>query len=130
MGLRMLPLKSSYTTFDNNSFLNPISQKQILEYSWPGNVREIISVCQKLYLQIKNRGFAKVELGQKGELVLTGPGYLEMKAEAGLAINTIENPRQRLVEALKQANGNRAKAARLMNIGRSTFYRRMKQFGL
>ncbi len=113
-----------------SEFLNPISQKQILEYSWPGNVREIISVCQKLYLQIKNRGFAKVELGQKGELVLTGPGYLEMKAEAGLAINTIENPRQRLVEALKQANGNRAKAARLMNIGRSTFYRRMKQFGL
>jgi transcriptional regulator with PAS, ATPase and Fis domain len=38
--------------------------------------------------------------------------------------------RQRVIEALQRAGGNRAEAARLLGIARSTFYRRLKALGL
>ncbi len=112
-----------------SEYLNPTSVKLVLEYSWPGNVREVISVCRKLHLQIKNIGSAKIELGQKDDFVITGPGFLEMQAEVGRTLSSIDDPRKRLNTALRQAGGNRVKAARLLNIGRSTLYRQMKQLG-
>lgn len=113
-----------------SEYLNPTSQNLVLEYSWPGNVREIIAVCRKLFLQVKNIGAVNVVLGQNSEFVLTGPGYLEMQAEAGMMLESIDDPRKRLNAALRQSGGNRAEAARLLNVGRSTLYRQMKEFGL
>ncbi len=114
-----------------SEYLNPTSEKLLLEYAWPGNVREIISVCRKLHLQITKQGSVMVELGRNGDVcILTGPGYLEMKAEAGQTLESLNDPQLRLKAALTLANGNRAKAARLLSVGRSTVYRQIKEFGL
>ena len=109
-----------------SEFLNPVSETLAIEYPWPGNVREIISVCQQLYLQVATIGRAKVGLGLHGVGFLSGPGYLEMEETEGRSLDSIRDPRQRLMTALHQAGGNRTEAARLLNISRSSFYRQMK----
>jgi transcriptional regulator of acetoin/glycerol metabolism len=38
--------------------------------------------------------------------------------------------REQLLDALRRAGGNRSEAARLLGIGRSTFYRKLAAYGL
>jgi transcriptional regulator of acetoin/glycerol metabolism len=38
--------------------------------------------------------------------------------------------KQRLIDALKKTRGNRAAAAKMLGIGRTTLYRQMKEFGI
>jgi len=115
-----------------SEFLNPVGIQLIEAYTWPGNVREIISICQQIHLQVSSLGHCNVNLGRLDKLagILCGPGYLEMNAAEGQAVGSISDPRQQLVSALESSGGNRKEAARLMNVSRSTFYRKMKQFNI
>ena len=45
-----------------------------------------------------------------------------MEKEAGM--------KERIIEALKQTGNHRTNAAKLLGIGKSTLYNRMKSFGL
>jgi len=115
-----------------SEYLNPPSVELARRYSWPGNVREIIAICRRLHLQVSTRGKARVVLDRGGDIVLTGPGYLEMVAEAGSVadLRDLKDPRQRIEAALEQSSGNRSDAARLLGISRSTLYRQMERLGL
>jgi len=41
-----------------------------------------------------------------------------------------QSERERIVDALRHTNGNRAKAAKLLGIGQRTLYRKIREFGL
>ena len=41
-----------------------------------------------------------------------------------------EQQRERIIDALQQASGNRSAAARLIGVSRATFYRHMERLGL
>ena len=45
-------------------------------------------------------------------------------------ISLPDSERQAIVRALKETSGERGKAARLLSIGRTTLYRKMKQYGI
>jgi len=94
----------------------------LLEHSWPGNVRELRSAIESAV--IKCRG----SVIQPGDLPPEVFGGL-VAAKSVVAI-TGTDERQRLIQALKQTNGNRAAAARLLGISRPTLYRRLKEAGL
>jgi transcriptional regulator with GAF, ATPase, and Fis domain len=115
-----------------SEYLNTPSVARVREYRWPGNVREVIAVCRQLHLQISSRGSARVVLGGEQDVVLTGPGYLEMVAAAGSVseLRSIADPKQRIIAALERSNGTRSVAARLLGISRSTLYRQMERLGL
>ncbi|HXF06711.1 MAG TPA: sigma 54-interacting transcriptional regulator [Blastocatellia bacterium] len=92
----------------------------LMEYSWPGNVRELKNAieyaaahCRGSVIQIKD--LPKEIVGQPGPIPST---------------NDRQDERQRILDALAQAEGNRARAARRLGIGRTTLYRRMKALGI
>jgi DNA-binding NtrC family response regulator len=58
--------------------------------------------------------------------VVDEPG--EVKLRPGTKLRDVE--RSMIEETLKQVNGNRKKAARILGIGERTLYRRMKEYGL
>ncbi|MCS6807073.1 MAG: sigma 54-interacting transcriptional regulator [Acidobacteriota bacterium] len=84
----------------------------LMEYEWPGNVRELKSAIE--YAVIRCRGsIIQAE---------------DLPAEIRSARPPEELPqdeKQRLLAALKRAGGNRTTAARMLGIGRSTFYRKL-----
>ena len=45
-------------------------------------------------------------------------------------ISLPESERQTIAQALAATSGERGKAARLLGIGRTTLYRKMKQYGI
>ena len=88
----------------------------LTRYPWPGNIRELKSVIEYAVLQcegdtIQPRHFPP-ELLESAQPVHPVP-------EPATSVKD----RERLLGALREANGNRAKAAQLLGISRATFYR-------
>jgi transcriptional regulator with PAS, ATPase and Fis domain len=86
----------------------------LTEYKWPGNVRELQNAVQ----------FAFVN----GDGVKIMPDDLPMEVNARRACGNIRRSARKLsaarVEsAMEKTGGNKAKAARLLNVGRATLYR-------
>jgi len=93
----------------------------LVSYGWPGNVRELISALQ----------FASV--GCAGDEILPQHLPLEIRKASGpprrmVAIGVRPGRRRKLARAaveaaLAEAGGNRARAARILGVGRATLYR-------
>jgi DNA-binding NtrC family response regulator len=94
--------------------------KHLTAYDWPGNVRELENTVQ--------RGLAlasspKVEVADLG--LDFGEGAL--KSNDLLPLDELE--RRAILLALHETRGNRISAARVLGIGKSTLYRRLKCYG-
>lgn len=85
----------------------------LLQYPWPGNVRELKNAVEFAVIRCKGHFIEPQDLPRE----LTG------RATAGLRTRPA---RDRLLAVLESTAGNRAAAARLLGISRSTFYRRLK----
>jgi len=87
--------------------------QRLTRYQWPGNIRELKSVIEYAVLQceddtIHSRHFP--------------PELLESVLPVSETSAALKD-RARLLDALKEAKGNRARAAQLLGISRATFYR-------
>jgi DNA-binding NtrC family response regulator len=119
---------------DVGSYFNGPSQRAILDYEWPGNVREIAMVARRAHVDLMARGTVDMRLERDGDkaLVLTGPGEA---AEPGLEHDYVMEgydaaERSRILLALEANGDNRILAAKSLGIGRSTLYRRMVKLGI
>ena len=88
----------------------------LIEYPWPGNVREIKNLMERLAALVEDPLINLAALERWGPL---SPGPKAPQAE-----------KDRLLGAVREAGGNISRAASLMGINRTTVYRRMKKYGL
>ncbi|MBD3345086.1 MAG: GAF domain-containing protein [Chitinivibrionales bacterium] len=89
---------------------NPESLKAMLFYDWPGNVRELASVVHKAVLS-ETGGFVRVELDDENTVV------------EGFDQATREFQKKLIKKALAACGGNREKAAKMLGMSRSSFFR-------
>ncbi|WP_420266769.1 sigma-54 interaction domain-containing protein [Candidatus Magnetominusculus dajiuhuensis] len=87
----------------------------LLAYSWPGNVRELRSAVDFAVIH------SEASVIRPGDL----PPEISNSTEetSYLPLEGIKDEHERFLEALRQSNGNRSRAARLLGISRATFYR-------
>ena len=93
----------------------------LLTYPWPGNVRELKQVILAAVLQTENDTITVEDL----ELAVTKP-----TSSVSFALRNDMEEKDRILRALKQANGNRKVAAELLGIGRTTLYSKLEEYGL
>jgi len=96
------------------SQISPDALALMVEYPWPGNVRELQSALRFALLKARGRAIDLEHL----------PAELREWRED----RTTCGPRRKLdkesvLEALMRAGGNKAKAARMLAVGRATLYR-------
>jgi Nif-specific regulatory protein len=102
-----------------NIKLSPSAKKRMLDYSWPGNVRQLRNVIDSAVV------LASADEIQANELSLH-----ESKPEVFDTLN-IEQWEQRLIrEALQRALGNIPEASELLGISRATLYRKLEAYGI
>ncbi len=108
----------------------------LLNYSWPGNVREMKNVLSQSVLLSRSHhlevfglppadhttslhtGGADADLGDPGEY------HLQMSAA------TEEVGRRLVLTALQQSGGNKSEAARILGVTRKTLQRKIDRFGI
>ncbi len=96
-------------------------------HAWPGNVRELRHVIERAVVTAADGELAADRLfadlvGMRAE-ARNGSSLSSMRQDA---VRFLE--RARIVEALRQANGNRALAARSLKISRASFYNKLSRY--
>lgn len=108
-------LECDVTGFDGEA------RKTLLAHAWPGNVRELRQKIRGAVLQAQTGVVTKEHL----ELAVT-----KQTSFVGFALRNDVEEKERILRALKQANGNRKVAAELLRIGRTTLYNKLEEYGL
>lgn len=109
----------------------------LMAYPWPGNVRELVNTVEALVNLVDGPVIRSEDLPPHIRSAAEMPGCRdaeEAKGDRSLVQDVKraaeERERERIVEALSQAGGNKAKAARLLGIHRSTLYEKLRKYGL
>ena len=95
------------------------ARKQLLAYTWGGNVRELKSAVRMAVLHTE------------GDMVTADAlefDAIPSAADASLALDDME--KGQIIHALEQAKGNRTLAAELLGIGRTTLYNKIRLYGI
>jgi two-component system response regulator HydG len=109
-----------------------------LNYSWPGNLRELRNVIRKAALLSNSNMITKKMFPAETIKVDTHPAVgvenLPMDAVLPAAQNlksaAFMAEYHTILNALKKVNFNKTKAAELLNIDRKTLYNKLKAFEL
>jgi DNA-binding NtrC family response regulator len=100
-------------------------------YSWPGNVRELKSVIESIESRCETMIIRDKDVCRAvPELALLASTRKRKVLIASYGSSLIEAERKRFERAIVEANGDRTKAAKLLNVPRATFFRRAKELGL
>jgi two-component system NtrC family response regulator len=102
---------------------------QFSTYRWPGNIRELENVLERLVVLTEGDAivyddlpdFLRVERSELDGIRLDLP-------EQGISLEAVE--KELIVKALKKFNGNQTHAARYLDLSRRTLIYRMEKFGL
>ena len=100
---------------------NATARNALLTYPWPGNVRELKQMILAAVLQTEGDTITVEDL----ELAVT-----KQTSSVSFALRNDMEEKDRILRALKHANGNRKVAAELLGIGRTTLYSKLEEYGL
>jgi DNA-binding NtrC family response regulator len=92
--------------------------QQFLEYTWPGNVREIKNVVESAFVDLPPRPVAFLDAPES------------IRARVARARATQATERDRLVSALAATNWNVSRTARQLQWSRMTLYRKLARYHL
>ncbi|MCX6173921.1 MAG: sigma 54-interacting transcriptional regulator [Ignavibacteriales bacterium] len=99
----------------------------LLNYNWPGNIRELENAIEFSFVRTNNK--SKIEVSK------LPPNIIQIVNDA-LSITASNDSqedfikKENLLNSLNRNNWNKSKVAKELNIGRSTLWRKMKQFGI
>ncbi|HSR36968.1 MAG TPA: sigma-54 dependent transcriptional regulator [Desulfurivibrionaceae bacterium] len=117
------------------SGVTPEAMRLLLHYPWPGNVRELENTVERMVILASGRELAVEDLPDR--LLGTLPAATaaqdvhEIPAEGFFLNEVVADFEKRLiVQALDQTGGVRNRAAKLLNVNRTTLIEKMKRFGL
>jgi DNA-binding NtrC family response regulator len=96
-------------------------------YPWPGNVRELRNAIEHALVLGDGPALLPRHLPRE----IQQPALAASPAIRGTApFSFLDAEREALIDALRRAGGNKAKAARQLGIHRTTIYAKLRQFGL
>jgi DNA-binding NtrC family response regulator len=101
--------------------------KAMLAYDWPGNVRELENCLERACAFTTG---PMIHLGDLPREI----SQLERSTAAGIGngtskiVSMSELERQTILNAIAQLNGDKLQAARLLGIGKTTLYRKLKEY--
>ena len=105
------------------------ARKMLLDYAWPGNVRQLESAIERALLLAESDEITVEDLPIEIRNVarLEGSGGFKLPAE-GLDFEELE--KSLLIQAMDQTNWNITRAARLLGLSFRTMQYRLDKFGL
>jgi two-component system response regulator HydG len=124
--------------------LSDDSMRLMSEYDWPGNVRELENAIERACAlssgPVLHLGDMPTQL-QDLRMHQTSASSMEIMGEAvdgvrsvltgdGEIVSIAEMEKQAILGTIQQLNGDKLLAAKLLGIGKTTLYRKLKEYGI
>ena len=111
--------------------LSPAAMERLREYQWPGNVRELRNVFERICIMHNARVLDLAHLPPEFDAVSRPECAVEIPDGTFDIASVVEEVTCRLIEkAMERAEGNTAKAARLLGIPRGTLRYKIRKYNL
>ncbi len=99
----------------------------LTKYYWPGNVRELKNLVESVAWEVEDRQIEAADLPEH----IRGTRDIVPMSAGGLVGLTMDQVERLMIERTLQATGgNREQAAKMLNIGTRTLYRKIKEYDL
>ncbi|MBC7655525.1 MAG: sigma-54-dependent Fis family transcriptional regulator [Oligoflexus sp.] len=103
------------------------AKKILLNYDWPGNLRELNNVIKRMVL-LTSGELADVDaLPEEMVFSVNQPAKI---SGSDLKANNEINEKVLIIEALTKSKYNKSKAAKMLNIDRKTLYAKLERYGI
>jgi len=106
---------------------------RLVRYSWPGNVRELENMVERMVILSAGEFITSEDLPER-LMDTVGPEVLEVEEipARGFSLNTIVSDFERrlILQALEQTSWVKNRAAKLLNVNRTTLIEKMKRLKL
>jgi DNA-binding NtrC family response regulator len=125
------------------------AEDALMRYDWPGNIRELMNCLERMMsfnsgpllhfadLPTNVANFARAGAAEfAASVVAAGPqgatrgGPIQASAPAPAVVPLQELEKRAIQHALTHTRGDRTVAAQLLGIGRTTLYRKLKEYGM
>lgn len=103
--------------------IDPYTLDQLIDHPWPGNIRELENVISSSVIMTTGTAITSACLPEdfrRGTLVTSIKGSMKLS----------DMEQSMIRKALQRADGNKARAARMLGIDTSTLWRKMKRYDL
>jgi DNA-binding NtrC family response regulator len=113
--------------------------RTMMRYNWPGNVRELENsverACTMSSGPILELGDLPTQLQNTGlearRITLEAGQPAENGAKSAAPVATLADlEKQAILSAIRTLNGDKLQAAKLLGIGKTTLYRKLKEYGI
>ena len=103
--------------------LSEPAQAELMAYDWPGNIRELRNSLWRASILAEGQPIRPQHLG----IMNTSPAAPERSEVSGAVLTLHEAERLAIEAALREAGGNRTRAAAMLGIARSTLTEKLRK---
>lgn len=102
------------------------ASEALQHYSWPGNLRQLKNVVKRATLLAQGRYITLQDIGSE----LNENETNSTPSSPSLCLRNEKLEKQQILDALRQTNNNKSKAAILLGIDRKTLYNKLKLYDI
>ncbi|MBN2565387.1 MAG: sigma-54-dependent Fis family transcriptional regulator [Candidatus Eisenbacteria bacterium] len=106
--------------------MSPSAIRLAMGYVWPGNIRELENAVQRAIVLSRGETIFPEHLPAKVQAA--GEGSEGVPRPEGRTMREVE--RQTIIKTLRQTDGNRTHAAKILGISRRTLQNKIKEYGI
>ncbi|SDU18997.1 sigma-54 interaction domain-containing protein [Desulfobacula phenolica] len=120
--------------------ITPEAMRLMVAYPWPGNIRELRNSIEYAFVLAREKSIGPEHLPEKIISHTSGEtGSLKYLASKDTVFNdpTFEDTiklglseKEKLLDALRQTDGNQSRAAKILGVSRITVWKRIKKYGI
>ena len=108
----------------------PEAMRLMVAYPWPGNIRELRNSVEYAFVLARGKSIGSEHLPEKivnFNSQKTKP--MTITAHKGMVMKGVSE-KEKLLTALKQADGNQTQAAKILGVSRITVWKRIKKYDI
>ena len=103
------------------------AQKLLLNYSWPGNIRELENVMERAIMLCKKKF---IDIDDFPENIKESTPAEIGRPQTSQFLSLDEMEKNYIVEILKESNSNKQMASKLLGLSRQALYRKLKKYNI
>jgi DNA-binding NtrC family response regulator len=114
-----------------NLQVTPGAMKSLLQYDWPGNIRELENCVARAVALGDHHVIDVGDLPPAIRMDSSAPASSSLQDTASLSTTALaEMERMTILRVFEQANGDKALAGKMLGISRATLYRKLKRYNI